>query len=416
MTEADAGEIPQAEPSPVLDTAGGPIPRAKAARSLTHGGITTAQFLAIHVMGAGFPLVAGLVLYGWRALGSVIVVLGAAAAAIAAWRRIGRRGEQLNFSHGLYLALLLALSLPPHLLSDTMQVGNQIVLTWPLLPAAAIILVIATWALGGLGSSRIHPVVLAHLLIVALAGDLLIPHTTLQKSHAFFGDVLKAGDPSRLERVRGPWNSVKQIAGQDAVRSVPASQLLTTYTSGIERPEGSFLSLEALLRDHMPPLEDLIVGGAPGPIGTSSAIAIVIGGMFLMYRGVIDYRISLFMFVAALLALLVLPVPVVIRQTAREWHWMAMLHRDVSLPAALTFANYELMASPLTFVAFFLATEPGIRPIARRARTIYAILIGVVAAALQLYCSVRAGPYLAMLLVGLLAPIFDRWFVPRTLV
>ena len=115
----------------------------------------------------------------------------------------------------------------------------------------------------------------------------------------------------------------------------------------------------------MPPLEDLIVGGAPGPIGTSSAIAVIIGGMFLMYRGVIDYRVPLLIFLAALISLLVLPVPVAIKETTRSWHWLAMRDPDVTLPVVFTFANYELMASPLLFVAFFLATEPSVRPMPR---------------------------------------------------
>jgi Na+-translocating ferredoxin:NAD+ oxidoreductase RnfD subunit len=347
---------------------------------------------------------------------SVVLVVSSCVVATVAWRRVGWRGQQLSFQYAIWLGLLLALTLSPHLLSDSIPVGGRLVVAWPILPAAAVLLVMITWVCGGLGSGHVHPVVLAHLIIVAIASTLMVPRFSLQRSHAFLGDVLRAGASDQIEVVRGPWNAVEQIPGQDAVRSEPASQLLTNYTSGIERPPGSFLSLEALLRDQMPPLEDLIVGGAPGPIGTSSAIAIIVGGMFLMYRGVIDYRIPLLIVLAALIALLILPIPVAIRDTARQWQWLAVRHRDVSLPVAGTFANYELMASPLLFVAFFLATETGIRPMARRARSIYAVLIGVLAAALQLYFSVRVGPYVAMLSIGLLSPILDRWFVPKTLV
>src|SRR5439155_12067070 len=123
MTEADVGSIPQQEPehqalpepslesSPVIDTAGGQIPRARVTRSLTHGGITTGQFLAIHLMGIGFPFVAGIALYGWRALLTIIIVLCGTTAAIAAWKRIGWRGQQLSYAHALWLAFLLALTL-----------------------------------------------------------------------------------------------------------------------------------------------------------------------------------------------------------------------------------------------------------------------------------------------------------------
>src|SRR5262252_5542641 len=136
MTEAEVSALsePQTPPA-MIDTAGGQIPRARATRSLMHGGITTSQFLAIHLMGAGFPLVAGIVLYGWRAMLSVAIVIASTAAAIAVWRRIGQRGNQLSYSHGLWLALLLSLTLPAHLAANTAAVSGQAILCWPMLPA-----------------------------------------------------------------------------------------------------------------------------------------------------------------------------------------------------------------------------------------------------------------------------------------
>jgi electron transport complex protein RnfD len=174
--------------------------------------------------------------------------------------------------------------------------------------------------------------------------------------------------------------------------------------------------LEALLRDRMPPLEDLIIGGAPAPIGTGCAIAIIIGGLFLLYRGMIDYRIPLLIFLAAYISMLVLPIPIVIRAASRDWKWLAIHDPSVGWPLALTLVNYEVMASPLLFMAFFLATAPSVRPLPRRGRVIYAILIGVAAAAAQLYISVAIGPYVALLAVSMLTPYLDRWFRARTLV
>jgi hypothetical protein len=53
---------------------------------------------------------------------------------------------------------------------------------------------------------------------------------------------------------------------------------------------------------------------------------------------------------------------------------------------------------------------------ARRARAIYAILTGILAAAFQLYIAVSIGPYLALLATSLLTPTLDKVFRPRTLV
>ena len=166
----------------------------------------------------------------------------------------------------------------------------------------------------------------------------------------------------------------------------------------------------------MPPLEDLIVGGHPGPIGTSCQIAVIIGGLFMLYRGVIDHRIPLLIIASAYVTLLVLPVPLAIDASVRQWHWVAIHQPGVGAALAVTFANYEVWASPLLFTAFFLATSSAIRPLARRGRTVYAIVVGVLSAIAQLYLSVSVGPYIALLAASVLAAGLDRFFKPRTLV
>ena len=406
------------DPAVVIETAGGVIPRAVSSRLLTHGGITIPHFFAMHVTGAGFPLVAGLLLYGWRALGSIAIVLASAAIAVSLWKRIGKRGEQLRYSHTLWLAMLLALTLPPHLMTDNYRLTPEVTIeTWPILPAAGLIIVPLIWLLGGLGSGRLHPVIIANLILTGFFPLLLLPHFSLQRGKIFLGDVMDVGKSDEAEIPRGPWIHAPPIPGRDAVRvEQPASQRLILYTSPRRAPARAYMSLEALLRDAMPPLEDLILGGHPGSIGTSCAIAVIIGGLFMLYRGVIDYRIPLLTILCCYIALLLLPVPVAIRETTRLWQWTPMRHASIGPALAVTFANYEIMASPLLFMAFFLATSTALRPLARRARTIYAILLGFITGVLQLYVSVSVGAYLALLLAGAIAPALDRFFRPRTLV
>ncbi len=83
---------------------------------------------------------------------------------------------------------------------------------------------------------------------------------------------------------------------------------------------------------------------------------------------------------------------------------------------ALTFVHYQVMASPLLFTAFFLAVAPGVYPTLRRARVIFAAVLGVLCAGGQLYVSVTFGPYLALLLVSPLTIALDRWLRPKPLV
>ncbi|HSZ55947.1 MAG TPA: RnfABCDGE type electron transport complex subunit D, partial [Tepidisphaeraceae bacterium] len=117
---------------------------------------------------------------------------------------------------------------------------------------------------------------------------------------------------------------------------------------------------------------------------------------------------------SAYMAMLILPIPSVIAATP-QWHWLAFRQPDIGWSVAITFVNYEIMASPLIFTAFFLASAPMIRPMTGRGRVIFAVMVGLTSAAFGLYISVANGPYLALLIVSLLTPLIDRNFGVRPL-
>lgn len=389
------------------------LPRPAELTPLPHSGLSVVEFYSMHFMAAVFPVTAGLLLFGWRAAATLFLVGIGAAGGVCIWRRIGARGRALSFSHSLWLALLLAMMLPAHLATDE-PIGNSGI-PWLLLPAAGLLLAIFLWLLGGLGAGRIHPVLATYLVVAALFYQLLIPHWVLQRSHLFVGDILRGAVTKERVAETEPWATRWKIPGEDSEYADPASEALTHYTSAREMAPRGWLPIQSLLRDDLPPLEDLIIGAHPSPIATGSAVAVIIGGLFLLYRGLIDYRIPLIMIVCELACLLVFPTPSVLSEHT-QWHWLVARRPAVGWATAITFANYELMASPSLFVAFFLATAPSVRPMSRRARMIYALIAGAATAALQLYMSVAIGAYVALLLASLLTPVLDRWFRPRALV
>jgi Na+-translocating ferredoxin:NAD+ oxidoreductase RnfD subunit len=388
-------------------------PRPVLVSSVPRGGIGVGGFYSTFFMGALFPLTAGIILYGWHAIVATLAVLASTAVAVAFWRRIGARGRMIHYAHAMWLALLLALMLPAHLAADPGSETGMAV--WPILPVAALILVMLLWLLGGLGGGHLHPVLATYLLLVVGFGPALVPHRVLNRAHLVTGELFHTGPLDAPDLHTGPWISRRDGAA-DADYLEPSAEQLTRYTSGRQAiGTRKWMDLQGLLRDVMPPLEDFIVAGQPGPIGVSSVVAIIIGGLFLLYRGVIDYRIPLLTCAAAYVALLILPIPALI-DNGPQWRWAAFRTTANGWSVGLTFADYEVMASPLIFVAFFLATSATVRPMTRRARTIYAVLLGIAIAASQLYLSVSFGPYLALLVVSLLTPQLDRWFRAKPLV
>jgi Na+-translocating ferredoxin:NAD+ oxidoreductase RnfD subunit len=388
--------------------------------------VGVSRFYITYMLGAGFPAVTGLLLYGWLALLVLFVILPTTFVAYAVWRRIGARGRQLHPVHTFYLALLLWLMLPAHLLAGTVNGRNDL---WAIPVVAAVILVIAMWLLGGVGFGRIHPLLVTYLLLVIAFDQLLVPVAVLQRHRSITGDLARAAPPATTVNayVKEGYLKTPHVDGADALLLEPAETRLLAYTSGQKRPGRSWASLESLLRDELPPLEDLIIGGQPGPIGGTCAVAIIIGGLYLLYRGIIDFRVPLAAFAGAFVALLTLPVPIRITDDGPDFRWLVFRAHRIITPTgprfdqigwakAVTFANYEIMVGPMLLMIFFLATAPALRPMARRARVIYGLLVGILAAGLQLYVSISYGPYLALLIISLLTPLLDRHFRPHTLV
>lgn len=385
------------------------------ASTLVHSGATVERYYTEHFRGAVFPIAAGLLLYGWRALLVIAVVVATTAATTRVMRQVGRRGRDLSVAHAAWLGTLFALMLPAHL-------GTLRGLPYPdapfwLLPAAGMLLAVVLWVTRGLAGGALHPVVVSYLLLVPGFEAMLSPQHVLQRDHLFVGDVLDAG---ALPAAAGSgadawWFRHATDPAHAAVRARPASEALLSYTWGDEAPDRGALLLQGMLRDRVAPLEDLVVAGNPGPIGTSSVIFVIVGGLFLLYRGVIDSRIPLLIVLVAFVALLVLPVPVSITEQGPRWSWMAFREASVGWAVAITFANYELAASPAAFMACFLATYPPVRPMTRRGRTLFAVAIGLLTAALQLHVSVSWGPYVALLCAGIITPLAERWFQPRPL-
>jgi len=305
--------------------------------------------------------------------------------------------------------------LPAHL-ATARPIGDSPPHLWAILIATGLALAILCWLLGGVGSGRIHPVLVTYLLLVIFFEQTLVPTGILQRNHLVTGDVTDTLPARTVSTGNDPWYAAPLASSHPAIEVDPASHRLWLFTTGTLQPDRSWLSLEGLLRDRMPPLEDLIVAGQPGPIGAASAVGVLIGGLFLLYRGLIDYRIPVLIVLSAGLAFLILPMPVVIREDAPQWRWMVVRDSAVDMATVLTFVNYELLSSPLLFMAFYLATAPAVRPMTRRGRTIYAILVGIGTAVAQLYASVSFGPYLGLLMVSLITPSMDKWFCAKPLV
>ncbi len=384
----------------------------------------TRRFVLVHMVGLLPALAAGIVAFGWRALLSMALVVAGGLVGYLAWKTVGRRGRLLDPLHVAWSSLILAAMLPAHLAvaGTTDLLASTHVALWPILPAAGLALAASIWLLGGTTGGRVFPPLLMALVVAGIMGEALTPHLVLSRERAVVGDLLNAERRPLEELSPVPWIARPADYDLDATWRTPARQVLSAYTAGLTRPERRQITMQSVLRDRLPPLEDLIVLGHPAPIGMASAAALLAGGLFLFYRGVADVKIALIALAGAYITFGLAPVPASIGTDGPAWTWGAALGgglfgygEPVGWDVGLTFVHYEMLAGPLLFICLFLAPLPSMRPLVSRWRIVFALLLGPAAALAQRYFDTALGPLIALLAISLLTPVMDRMTRARSL-
>lgn len=144
---------------------------------------------------------------------------------------------------------------------------------------------------------------------------------------------------------------------------------------------------------EMTPVFRLLLGNVSGSLGETSAAALIIGGVFLLWLRYADWRIPTGM----------LGSVVVI--TGANW---IIRQGEVASPL------FHLLSGGLLIGALFMATDPVTTPVTRLGRWIFGIGAGVLVALIRLKGGYPEGVMFAILLMNSVRPLLDRWTVPKT--
>ena len=136
-------------------------------------------------------------------------------------------------------------------------------------------------------------------------------------------------------------------------------------------------------------LKALFFGNTPGSIGETSALLLLIGGIFLMLLGVIDWRIPVF-YIGSF------GVLVLITAAVRGYD------------APLQYMLQELFAGGLMMGAFFMATDYVSSPYTKSGRIMFALIIGVMTWLYRMFGMYKEGVSNAIILANCLTPLIDR--------
>ena len=139
-------------------------------------------------------------------------------------------------------------------------------------------------------------------------------------------------------------------------------------------------------------LRDLAIGTVNGSVGETSAIACIIGGLYLVIRRTAGWRIPLAMPVGA----------AVVAGLSQRFD-----------PSARLNVGHHLLGGGMLFGAAFIVTDPATSPLSKRGRWIYGAGVGVLVMLIRLFASVPEGVMYSVLVMNTTVPLIDRWTVPR---
>ena len=136
-------------------------------------------------------------------------------------------------------------------------------------------------------------------------------------------------------------------------------------------------------------LGDMFFGQIGGVIGETSAILLLLGGLYLIFRGVISYRIPVFYIgTVALLSFF-------------------LYGFDLEL------VLYLLLGGGLMLGAFFMATDYSSSPINPKGQIIFAIGCGLLTVIIRRFGGYPEGVSYSILLMNVAAPLIEKYSSPK---
>jgi Na+-translocating ferredoxin:NAD+ oxidoreductase subunit D len=360
-------------------------------------GNTHQDILHAWLLAASIVAVCGVVLFGPAALAIVGLAVGSAMSADLAFSLATRRPVIGGISHAALTGLLLGLTLPA-----TVQWYVPIV-------GSVVAIIFGKGLFGGLGHYIWQPALVGRVLVQFLFPQQLSLFLALAQSpilapgHLLVGDIHQAR-PIDMGTYRG-WAGVRELPTSEAWLMERPVQTLRRFAEGNVKADGS-LVYEPLIRDCLPPWQDTVFGLVPGGIGETCTMAVIVAGLYLIYRGYLRWQLPAAMLGSAALAAAILPVETAVGAGGYDWLPVATVEQGRAV--GLAYVLYHLTSGQLMLGAFLLAGDMIASPMRARGQAIFAAAAGVLTIFLRLYGILEGECYWSILIMNTFVAMIDR--------
>ena len=286
---------------------------------------TTTQTIMRDVLISLAPAtIASIVLFGIKALVMVLVCVATSVLSEFVFNAIVKKKQTVCDLSAAVTGLLLALTLPA-------KVG-----IWECIVGSVFAIVVVKCLFGGIGCNFANPAITARVMMLIA-----------------FGTTVVGGSATNF---------------QDADFATSATPLQALKDGALT----------------MPSLTDMFLGNIGGAIGETCALALILGGIYLIARKVISWHTPV-IYVATVFVL-----SLIIKQD-------------------LTEALYQVLGGGLLLGAIFMATDYVTSPINKVGKMVFAFGCGLLTVLIRFFGKLPEGVSYAILVMNIISPYIEKW-------
>lgn len=253
----------------------------------------------------------------------------------------------LGDGSAMITGLLLALNLPA---------GMPL---WMAIVGALIAIGVAKWAYGGLGNNPFNPALVGRVFLLI---SFPVAMTTWPLPKPIFGG------SALTDAVTGP--TPLAIAKEGLKAGQTSSQIM----------------------DSLPSYADMLFGNMAGSIGEISAIALLLGGIYMLVRKIITWHIPVMFLGSAFIFAGIL--------------WLAN-------PEQFMDPVFHLLTGGMMLGAIFMATDMVTSPMTAKGKIIFGIGCGILTVLIRTFGAYPEGVSFAILIMNAFVPLINRGCKPK---
>lgn len=291
-------------------------------------GITTQRIMFDVIIALTPAAIASVYIFGWKALLLIAVSVASCVLSEYVSRKVMKRENTIGDLSAVVTGMLLAFNVPVGI--------NPVALAF----GGVVAIVVVKQMFGGIGQNFVNPALTARI-------------------------ILMSSFPSQMSSWAAPFYYINRT---DAVTTASPLGILKEGASGT-----------------MPTLLSMFVGNRAGCLGETCAVALILGGLYLMARKVITP---------------VIPVCYI---------------GSVAVISLIAGRNvlFDLLAGGLLLGAIFMATDYATSPINLKGQVVFAVSAGIITMLIRIFGSLPEGVSFSIILMNLLVPHIERLTRPK---